>query len=178
MRENLEKSLARLPELLEEAQATFETAQVTLQRFESVGTQFERVGVVAEETVNSVKTTVDSAQQSVRNIEKFTDPLAARGEELVDQVANTMTSLQRTLVQVEAFGKTLNNSNGTVKRLLEDDELYWQIRRTVENVENATARVRPILDDVRIFTDKIARDPRQLGVRGALTQGPSGTGIK
>ena len=42
----------------------------------------------------------------------------------------------------------------------------------------ATAKVRPILDDVRIFSDKIARDPRQLGVKGALSKTPSGYGLK
>ena len=82
------------------------------------------------------------------------------------------------MVQVESFGETLNNSDGTLKQLLNDDELYWRIRRTVENIEEASARVRPILDDVRIFSDKIARDPRQLGVRGAISQRPSGAGVK
>jgi phospholipid/cholesterol/gamma-HCH transport system substrate-binding protein len=178
LRENLETSIAQLPELLQEAQAAFASTQTTFQSFERVGKQFERVGLVAEDAVVSVQTTVDSAQQSVKNIERFTDPLGRRSEELLNQVFDTLTSLERTSTQVEEFGKTLNNSDGTVKRLLEDDDLYWQIRRTVENIENATARVRPILDDVRIFSDKIARDPRQLGVRGALTKRPSGTGLK
>jgi hypothetical protein len=30
------------------------------------------------------------------------------------------------------------------------------------------------MDDLRIFADKIARDPRQLGVAGALRRQPSG----
>jgi phospholipid/cholesterol/gamma-HCH transport system substrate-binding protein len=82
------------------------------------------------------------------------------------------------MTEVNRFVVAINNENGTVRRLLEDEDLYWQIRRTVENIEQATARVRPILDDVRIFTDKIARDPRQLGVKGALSSRPSGLGLK
>jgi phospholipid/cholesterol/gamma-HCH transport system substrate-binding protein len=62
--------------------------------------------------------------------------------------------------------------------LLDDKDMYWKIRRSVENIGSATARIRPILDDVRIFTDKVARDPRQLGVRGALSKRPSGLGLK
>ena len=38
--------------------------------------------------------------------------------------------------------------------------------------------VKPILDDIRIFSDKIARDPRQLGLKGALDRRPVGTGTK
>jgi len=89
-----------------------------------------------------------------------------------------MVSLDNALVQVEAFGKTLNNSDGSLKRFIEDDDIYYQFRRTIENVEQASAKIRPILDDVRIFTDKIARDPRELGVRGALGKRPSGSGYK
>ena len=79
---------------------------------------------------------------------------------------------------VQLFGKALNNKDGSVRLLLDDQEMYWKIRRTVENIESATARIRPILDDVRVFTDKVARDPRQLGVRGAISKRPSGLGLK
>jgi phospholipid/cholesterol/gamma-HCH transport system substrate-binding protein len=178
MRSDLERSLAQLPQVLDDAQSAFDSGKKTFEKFERVGEQFEQVGVVAEETVVSAKTTIESARKSVKNIEQFTDPLAEHGDELVDQVMRTLTRLEVSLVEVDTFAKTLNNSNGSLKRFLEDEEIYWQIRRTVENIENATARVRPILDDVRIFTDKIARDPRQLGVRGALSKRPSGVGVK
>jgi len=182
---NLQEALGRLPVLLQEAQGALESAQGSFQSFERLGNQFERVGAQAEgvvqnvnDTVDTVRETVQSANRTVNNVERFTKPLADRGEVLVEQVLQTMHSLDGTLRQVEQFGVTLNNSNGTVKRLLEDEELYFQIRRTVENIEQATARIRPILDDVRIFTDKVARDPRELGVRGALNPRPSGLGIK
>lgn len=184
-RKDLEAAIAQLPPLLENAQQTLNATQETFESFERVGAQFERVGVVAEETVNTAKATVEGAQgvinnaeKTFSNLDKFTEPLAERGDELVTQVMQTLASLDRSLAQVEQFGASLNNSNGTVKRLLEDDELYYQVRRTIENIEIATARIRPIMDDVRVFTDKIARDPRELGVRGALTRRPSGSGLK
>ena len=191
-REDLEKSLAALPVLLQDARTALESTQRTFESFERVGNQFEKVGVVAEDTVNTAKVTVEGAQRTIQNaektfataertlanIEQFTEPLADRGEELVEEVCRTLVSLDRALNEVADFGESLNNSNGTVKRLLDDDELYFQVRRTVENIEQATARIRPILDDVRVFSDKIARDPRELGVRGAITKRPSGVGLK
>jgi phosphoglycerate-specific signal transduction histidine kinase len=72
----------------------------------------------------------------------------------------------------------LNSGNGTVARLIEDEQLYVQLVQTLENVEQLTHRLQPIVEDVRVFTDKIARDPRQLGVRGALDSRGSGLGIK
>ena len=171
LRESLEKSVIKLPDVLNEAQLTLDSTRRTFESFERVGEQFEKVGVAAVETVNS-------AQQTVKNIEQFTEPLAQHSDELVNQVMGTMSRLESTLAEVDEFGKALNDKDGSVRLLLEDKEMYWKIRRTVENIESATARVRPILDDVRIFTDKVARDPRQLGVRGALSKRPSGMGLK
>lgn len=175
---NLETTIAQLPVVLEDVQQALGSAQKTFDRFERVGVQFERVGEAAVETVQGARTTVESAQQAVRNIETFTEPLADNGEAMVRQVMQMLDKLDSTLTDVNAFVVAINNENGTVKRLLEDEDLYFQIRRTVENIEQASARVRPILDDVRIFTDKIARDPRQLGVKGALSSRPSGLGLK
>ena len=164
LKENFDATLRQLPQVLQDARSTLDTAQETFESFNRVGSAAER--------------TVDSFARSANNIEQFTEPLGERGDEMVTQVMQTLTRLDGTLAQVESFGLTLNNNEGTVKRLLEDDEIYWQIRRTIENIEQASARVRPIMDDVRIFSDKIARDPRQLGVRGALDKRPSGAGLK
>lgn len=206
LKQGLEDALAALPDVLKEAQSTLETTQRTFESFEKVGARFERVGEVAEDavkdvgsvvtnvnnTVDTVRTTVQgagntlrtiegtfkSAERTIRNVEKFSEPLAENGDEIVMQVLTSLRNIDRALAQAEAFGASLNNNNGTLKRLLEDDEMYWQVRRTIENIEQASSRIKPILDDVRIFSDKVARDPRQLGVRGAVTRRPSGMGLK
>ncbi|TWU42678.1 MlaD family protein [Novipirellula artificiosorum] len=178
LRQGLEDSISQLPRLLTEAQKTLDSTQRTFEGLQRVSDRFERVGVAAEETVASAKSTVDSVDRTVRNVEKFTEPLAERGDEIVSQVLTSLANVDRTLAQVETFGKAVNNSNGSFRRFLEDEDIYWEIRRTIGNIEQASARIRPILDDVRIFSDKIARDPRQLGVRGAISQRPTGAGLK
>ncbi len=176
--QNIEASIARLPELLQSAQEALDSTESVFDTIERAGAQFEKVGLAAEDAVKNVNTTVESAGQTIANLEQFTEPLAERGDELVDQAIRSLASLESSLTQVEEFGRTLNNSDGTIKRLIEDDEIYWQVKRSIENVEMATAKIRPILDDVRTFTDKIARDPRELGIRGAISRRPSGMGLK
>ncbi len=171
MQRNLQSSIQQLPDLLQNVQETLDSTQDAFKSFQRVGDQFEQVGIAAEDTVESV-------QRTFNNIEQFTTPLAEQSDEMVAQVRGTLARVDSALFQVEEFGKSLNNGDGTLKRFLEDEELYYQIRRTITNIEEATAKVRPILDDVRIFSDKIARDPRQLGVRGAITKRPNGMGIK
>ncbi|MCC9599955.1 MlaD family protein [Stieleria sp. JC731] len=190
--DDLKQAMAELPTVLTEAQATFRSTQETFDSFRGVGNQFERVGIEAEKTVKNVNQTVDavrdtvqsakrsfsSAENAIKNIETITDPIAENSDEIVAQALTSLRNLDRTLRQVESFGATLNNSDGTIRRLLQDDEMYWNLKRTLENIEMATAKLRPIMDDVRIFSDKIARDPRELGVRGALNKRPSGYGLK
>ncbi|KAA1259577.1 mce related protein [Rubripirellula obstinata] len=189
IRTGLESSAEQLPKLLANAQKALSQTEETFDSINAAGRQFEKVGVAAEETVLSAKSavertekslgnTVKNAEKTFANLEQFTRPFADRGDEYAGQVLQTLEGLERTLAQVEMFGRTLNNSDGTVKKLLEDDEIYYQVRRTVENIEAATARIRPILDDARIFSDKIARDPRQLGIRGAISKRPGGAGMK
>ena len=167
----VQQTAESLPDLVEEARATLQLSQDSFQSLARAGDQFEAAG-------RSLDQVTSDAGKVVNNVERFTRPLGDRGEEIVAQAIRTLGDLDRTLVQVEQFTRKLNQGEGTLQQLLEDDELYWRVRRTVENVEHATARIRPILDDVRVFTDKIARDPRQLGVRGALTPRPSGYGLK
>jgi phospholipid/cholesterol/gamma-HCH transport system substrate-binding protein len=37
---------------------------------------------------------------------------------------------------------------------------------------------KPLVNDLRVFADSLARDPGQLGVRGALQRRPAGSGFK
>lgn len=171
IRANLQRTIEQMPQVLEETRTTLQATQDTFQSFERAGREFEQVGQTAQQTVEKLNTTAT-------NLEQFTEPLGQRGGELIEQVMTSLANLDNALLQVDEFGRLLNQKDGTLQRLMEDDELYWQIQRTVENIETASARIRPILDDVRVFTDKVARDPRQLGVRGALNKRPSGLGLK
>lgn len=144
----------------------------------SAAVSFRKAGDQTEQTVVQAREVIDDAEQTFQNLSEITRPIAQRSDAIADSLVNNLQSLDRTLNQAESFITSLNRSEGTVGRLIKDPELYYRIRRAVENIELATARVRPILDDVRIFTDKVARDPRQLGVRGALTKRPTGTGRK
>ena len=171
LRERLIKSLDTLPRVLDEAEEAIAATKTTMN-------QFERVGIAAEKAVGTAGETFQSLDRTIVNIEKFTEPLGERGDELIEQVLVTFANLDNALIQVNAFGEMVNNSDGTLRKLIQDDEIYYQVKRTISNVEMASARIRPILDDVLIFTDKLARDPSELGVKGALSKRPNGMGLK
>ena len=109
-------------------------------------------------TVQGIGETVDTADRNLRNLEGLTKPLGERGEGMVAQINQTIGRLDETLQQAAMFTKALNESQGTLGKLVRDPQVYNELR--------------PIVDDVRVFTDKIARHPEQLGVRGALDRRP------
>lgn len=171
LRARLVEALESLPGVLDEAEDALASTKLTMR-------QFERVGAAAEEAVGNAGETFRSLDRTIGNIERFTAPFGDRGEEMVEQILRSFANLDQSLEQINRLGELINNGNGSIQRLLEDEELYFQVKRTLGNIEQATVRIRPILDDVRVFTDKLARDPSQLGVKGALTNRPSGLGIK
>lgn len=157
MQENLKRSLQDLPKFFDDARGTLAKANETFDGFQRMSLR---------------------AEDNLQNLEKFTKPLSERGPILVDNIDGILANVNSLTEQLDELAGGLSQRNGTIGRLLRDDTIYDRLDRTLANVEDLTFRLRPIMEDVRIFTDKIARDPRQLGVKGALDRRPLGTGIK
>ncbi len=114
----------------------------------------------------------------MQNVAEFTEPLGENGEKFVADTMRTLNNIDGLVSDLRMVSSRLNNSQGTINRLLNDDEMYYTLKSTLENVEQLSRRLQPVVEDVRIFTDKISRDPRQLGVAGALQARPVGLGTK
>ena len=89
-------------------------------------------------------------------------------------------NLQELLGQVAEFTRSINNSSGTIGLLIHDRKIYDQVMAITSQVSSTVREVRmlindpmiyrrleQILDNVRTFTDKIARDPARV-VRGVV----------
>jgi len=125
-------------------------------------------------TIGGVKNTMQLADRNLTNLEGLTKPLGERGPQLVESLNRSVAQVDGLLQQVSQFAGALNNSQGTLSRLVNDPKLYDDVSTTVANLKQLTVQVQPILNDVRTFSDKLARHPEILGVRGAL-QGSSGS---
>lgn len=168
----------RLPFLFNEAERVLAQTQNTLRGFEDfsqslqgIGNEFEGIGDDARETINN-------ANRAMSNIADFTEPFSQQSEKLVGSTLNTLENLDATLSDLRIFAQKLNRSDGTLNRLVEDDQLYYELITTLENVRRISDRLQPVVDDVRVFTDKAARDPSQFGVKGLLRSGSVGAGLK
>ena len=172
----------------------FARAEGAMQRFESAATSVDEIVsnedlkmmidqtivqlpdllVDGREVLDGLKGMVARADQNLRNIENLTEPLGQNGPALARTLEKTLSQIDVAMADLTKFSKALNNSDGTLNRLLHDDELYESITQSAENIELLTQRLRPIVEDARVFTDKVARDPGRLGLKGMLDRSQSG----
>lgn len=136
----------------------------------------------ARTTITSFQKISDSADTNLKNLEDFTSSLKTEGPEILERVNNSLSNVDTLFSEIqkaaESLGK-LQNSEGTVGKLLNDTELYDSAIETVNNIRDVSQRLEPLINDLRVFGDSIARDPGQLGVRGALKRRDAeGTGYK
>lgn len=164
LRSAIETVSTRLPDLIDNAEGVMLQTQDTLAAFEDVGR---------------------AAEGTMQNITEFTDPLGEQGEAIVGEVRQTIQNLDKLVVdlrtsaaQVNRIAARINSSDGTISKLIDDDQLYYEVAETLHNVSTLTRELRPIIQDIRVFSDKVARDPASaIDLRGAITGRPRG-GIK
>ena len=144
VRENLKRTISELPELLTETRGAMTT----------------------------VRTTVESVDRNLRNLEGFTGPLSERGDQIITNVDQAVARLDQLLGDLSAFSRNLNRGEGSIGQLLRNPDLYQHLNAAAINIEQITYELKPILADARVFSDKIARHPELLGVRGAIQKSP------
>lgn len=157
IQQGLKRTFQSLPELFDKTKITLDQANLTFEGFQKMSARADR---------------------NLQNLEKFTGPLAERGPVMVEQIDGILSNVNSLTEQLDELASGFNSREGTLGKLLHDDELYDRLERTMANVEDITFRLRPILDDARVFSDKIARDPGIIGVKGALDRRTMGGGNK
>lgn len=122
-----------------------------------------------------------SAERNLKNLEGLTGPLGEKGEGIAEVFVGSVDSLDNLIEEVTLLVNALNSREGTLGQLIHSRELYDDARQLLVNtnyvvvrINDLAARLRPVVEDARVFMDKIAREPGRL-VGGAFNKGP---GIK
>ncbi|HTU23934.1 MAG TPA: MlaD family protein [Pirellulales bacterium] len=120
------------------------------------------------DAVLEMRSAIETANRNLGNLERFTAPLGDNGATLIAKVDSSVGHLDELLQQFVMFGQALNRQQGTIGLLMKDPALYQHLNAAACNIERITRELEPIIRDARAFSDKIARHPESLGVRGAL----------
>jgi phospholipid/cholesterol/gamma-HCH transport system substrate-binding protein len=130
--------------------------------------EFPRLLADSRETMVAVQMAVEAAETNLKNLEGLTEPLGERGEQIVASLESAAANLDELLGQAADFTTAVNSSDGTFGKLIRDPELYDNVNSILGEIECLVRKARPIVDDIRVFSDKIAREPSRLGARGAI----------
>lgn len=117
---------------------------------------------------------LESAERNFHNLESFTEPLGQRGEEIADSIIKAVDGIDRLLEDLNMLVQAVNNREGTIGRLIHDPQTYENLNtlmlnanRVLGQVYELSLRMRPVVEDARVFMDKIAREPGRV-VTGGL----------
>jgi len=156
---------------------------------------FQEVRVTVADTrkaINSFGDIPDGVNSNLENLQDFTSALKEDGPEILAEVKGALKKADTFLENVGGFTESFQNlqdSEGTIGKLLNDTEIYDEALQTVQQAKamvselrrtssRVSTKVEPLLNDLRMAVDAIARDPGVLGVRGALDRRPGKTGYK
>jgi len=120
------------------------------------------------DTVRQMQNTMALVDKNLDNLNDFTSSLGGEGKGLLVRLNSSADKLDKLMGELLTFTETLNSGQGSLGRLMTDPELYDNVKRTMANVERLTVEARPIIENAKIFTDKIARHPESIGLRGMV----------
>ncbi len=125
------------------------------------------------QTISLARRTLESAQKNFDNLQEVTEPLAKSAGPIMAKLDRTLTNLDLLSTELAKLSKLAAKEDGSLRMLATDPELYRNLNRSAESLSILLNNLEPIIRDVHIFTDKVARHPELLGVSGAI-RGSSG----
>lgn len=124
-------------------------------------------------TIVAVRSAVSKMDENLSNLRDVTEPLALRSAAIVGNLDKSVGSLEKLLTELNQFSRMLNQDDGTLKMFLSDPQLYRNLNESAVALQVVLKNIDPVVRDMRVFTDKVARHPELIGVGGAL-KGSSG----
>jgi phospholipid/cholesterol/gamma-HCH transport system substrate-binding protein len=132
------------------------------------------------ETINTFREVSARAKKNLENLEPLSDAVREHGADIVKQVQSSLQNIDELMAEAKRFSEVLakvNRGEGTLGKLVNDPELYNNVNSAAKNIRRMTVQLEPLIGDIRMFADSLARDPSVL-VKGALNKNPPGSGYK
>jgi phospholipid/cholesterol/gamma-HCH transport system substrate-binding protein len=163
-----EENQKKLTEALKKLPDTFETMNNAFNRTDQMLRQFTQRSPVDGKT--PVERMVGTIELTERTLRKFSEP-AHEGELApTDQIAKAMENINDITSVIRTIVSRIDQGQGSLGALMNDRQLYDRLNHAAKNIEEVSQKLKPIVDDARVFSDKIARHPGVI-VRDAVKPG-------
>lgn len=137
---NLRKALAGLPQIVGETQAT----------------------------ISAMRKTVGTINANLENIENVTAPLAKHTTSIVVRLDHSLANLEILTKELRIVAQAATRNEGSFQKFLSDPSLYRNLERSSESLSVLLQNLNPVIRDMRVFADKVARHPELIGAAGVV----------
>ena len=144
---NLKRTVAALPEMVEDTRRTIEETR---------------------KTITAARSSVTKINDSLDSLKLATDPIAHRSEAMTAQLEHSLRQFDSLLTELNVFGRAVNDSDGALHRFVADPALYDNMSRSAAALSVMLENLKPVVKDLRVFSDRVARHPEVLGIYGAF----------
>lgn len=121
-------------------------------------------------TLRRFDAAVAKYDEAAVNLKAASKPFAERSSNIVANLDTSALRLAAVLDDMQALTRRLRQEDGSLQRLMREPALYQNLDKAslllIEDLEQLAS----LLSDLRVFADKIARHPGELGVQGVLTR--------
>ena len=148
---DIRRAVAEVPQILERVDSLMENANA--------------LAGDARQTMARAETTFDLVDKNLDNANRFTTSLAEQGPEIMTSLNEGAAEVRSMMINIASLARELQTQfedPTTPLGMLADEETADSLRRIVRNAEELTEKVYPILDDARVFSNKIAHRPSSL----------------
>lgn len=157
---NIRMAASNIPDILGKVDALLGNANILADDF--------------RQTMSKTHDTFDMVGKNLDNLHNFTAALAEDGPEFISSLNESSSDMRQMIGNISLLAEDLVNQMDnpeTPLGMLSDPEVGESIRAVVKNAEVITEKVHPILDDTRVFTNKIAHKPSSLVWPGKTYKG-------
>ncbi|MEX2316441.1 MAG: MlaD family protein [Pirellulales bacterium] len=128
------------------------------------------------DAIREFRIVLRSADQNLQNLRGFTEPLGRNGPQIAQAILDAVGGIDKLVEEFTVLTNALNSREGTIGQLIHNQQLYENLIRLTGNanvvvlqLHDIANRLRPVLEDARVFMDKIAREPGRV-IKGAVGQ--------
>jgi phospholipid/cholesterol/gamma-HCH transport system substrate-binding protein len=125
-------------------------------------------------TLHTVNQVVGHLNTTVANINTATTPLAQQSQSMVSRLNRSLANIETITGEVAVVSQLMNQNDGTIKKLLTEPQIYRNLNSTSASLAVLLENLKPVVADLQVVSDKVARHPELLGVRG-IVRGSRGT---
>lgn len=125
-------------------------------------------------TMQETRGAIQSADRNLKNLEGFTEPLRQKGGDFAEALVKVVDGIDHLVTDFGAVARALNNREGSIGKLIHDPQVYdnlnilmFNANKVLTSIDELTFNLKPVVDNARIFTDKIAVEPGRI-IGGAI----------